>query len=85
MPKTGVMSEKRYLRLRAAIDRGRDKTSLDCKLLEISDSIALIEVQAPEMVPDDFILVLSDNARVRRRCTVIKRGSNRIDVTIVNE
>jgi hypothetical protein len=79
------MSEARRLQLKGTIDRGPGQTSLDCRLLEISHDSARIEIENPHFVPKGFELVLSENAKVRRYCTVIDRGPNWIDVAIFKE
>lgn len=51
-----------------------------CKMVNISTSGAKLVVEASEKVPDHFVLVLSHNATVRRKCDVMWRSGSSVGV-----
>ena len=51
-----------------------------CEMVDISETGAYLKVETPDTLPDQFILLLSKNARVRRQCAVVWRSGNSIGV-----
>jgi hypothetical protein len=45
----------------------------DCRIIDISSTGARLEVKDPNVVPDQFILLLSYDGHLRRRCSVVWR------------
>jgi len=66
----------------ALIHRGVEQPPVDCVVVEISNSRARIKVESTEFIPDEFKLVLGENAEVRRRCTVVARGPRELEFSI---
>ncbi len=52
----------------------------DCVLVDISESGARLDVDAPNEVPDRFVLLLSKNGYPRRLCRTVWRTSNQVGV-----
>jgi PilZ domain len=52
-------------------------------MLDVSSGGAKLQLQAPIEVPDDFILVLSKNGQVCRRCKIAWRSETEIGVQFV--
>jgi hypothetical protein len=51
-----------------------------CKLSDVSEAGARVEVQDATPIPDQFNLLLSKNGAVRRACLVVWRNSNQLGV-----
>jgi hypothetical protein len=51
-----------------------------CTLSDISDVGARIDVQHVDDIPDEFILLLTRNAKTRRECRVVWRSDSQIGV-----
>ena len=51
-----------------------------CKLFDVSESGARIEVEDATPIPDQFMLFLSKNGAARRACQVVWRNSNQLGV-----
>lgn len=64
----------------ARIELGVDEF-YSCAITDISNTGACINVDMPELVPDRFVLLLSDNGSARRNCRVVWRRSRQIGVT----
>ena len=58
------------------------KQLLDCKLSNVSDTGARIEVADAGSVPDRFLLLLAMFGG-RRACQVVRRGTNHVGVRFV--
>ena len=55
----------------------------ECKTLDISETGAKLQWTGSDEVPDEFFLSLSRDAKVRRRCNVKWRESNKFGVQFV--
>ena len=55
----------------------------DCALVDISQGGARIAVLTSEIVPDEFLLSLSRNSNVSRRCKVVWRKDEDIGVNFL--
>lgn len=51
-----------------------------CTMLNVSATGALLKPKAPTPVPNEFILVLSRNGGLRRRCMVAWRSESAIGI-----
>jgi hypothetical protein len=51
-----------------------------CALRDISITGARIAVSDPAGIPDEFVLLLTKNGRVRRSCSLVWRGETNIGV-----
>ena len=51
-----------------------------CKLFDVSEAGARIEVEDTTPIPDHFMLFLSNNGAARRPCQVVWRNSNQLGV-----
>lgn len=60
----------------AALDFGDGSPSTSCEVLDISEGGARLRPLscAPKMLPEKFILLLSECGKVRRNCRVIWRS-----------
>jgi hypothetical protein len=60
----------------AALDLGDGSASTSCEVLDISEGGARLRplMTAPDMLPEQFTLLLSSCGRVRRSCRVIWRS-----------
>jgi hypothetical protein len=52
----------------------------DCRTLDISESGAKIVLSTPDDLPLEFLLSLSSDGKVRRRCQLKWRDGNKIGV-----
>ena len=60
-------------------------SALQCTLCDASQEGALLAVVEPDSVPDEFILTLSSDGAVRRRCRVAWRTENQICVEFLKD
>ena len=51
-----------------------------CFLFDISDTGARLEVEAPEGLPERFVLLLTENGRVQRECRAVWRAVKQVGV-----
>jgi hypothetical protein len=56
------------------------KTPLGCVLSDISESGARLDVDNPESIPDEFVLLLSRRGVPKRKCRVIWRNEHQLGV-----
>jgi len=69
---------------RRAIILGLDGSILGtCELSDVSRSGAKIEPRRPRAIPDKFVLVMSQDGRLRRHCSVSWRTNTALDVRFV--
>ncbi|KQO59943.1 pilus assembly protein PilZ [Methylobacterium sp. SD274] len=62
-----------------ALSFGNDRPDIDCLVWDQSETGAQIEVEVPEAVPDEFILVMTAYAKPRA-CTVVWRRDRKLGV-----
>jgi hypothetical protein len=55
----------------------------DCRIVDISGTGARLEVNDLDAVPDQFVLLLSYDGNLRRRCSVVWRSETTIGVEFV--
>jgi len=56
-----------------------------CQICDVSASGARLEFSRADTVPDNFILLLSYDGRLRRNCSVVWRSGNLIGVEFVRD
>lgn len=83
-----MISEKRKvcrssLERRVWIDLGDGSPVVECVLRDISDTGAKLLCTAPKELPDQFVLRLSMDGRVARKCRVAWKSGNEIGVAFV--
>jgi hypothetical protein len=54
-----------------------------CRIIDISGTGARLEVKNCDAVPDQFILLLSYDGRLRRQCSVVWRSETAIGIEFV--
>lgn len=63
-----------------------DGTALgSCLMIDLSATGAHLRVQSPEALPDQFILLLSHDGRLRRECAVAWRSTTSVGVRFLSE
>jgi hypothetical protein len=72
-------ARRRPLRYAAWIALGPDDRRA-CVLSDVSDSGARIEIDEPDDVPENFLLLLSNNGAARRACRVVWREQRQLGV-----
>jgi hypothetical protein len=72
-------SRRRPLRRSAWVALGPNDLH-GCKLFDVSEAGARIEVEDTTPIPDHFMLFLSNNGAARRACQVVWRNSNQLGV-----
>lgn len=76
-------SLRRVVCLPAAMLNGDESILGICTMLDVSAGGAKIKLRAATEVPNEFILLLSKNGKVRRRCRVSRRTETEIAVQFV--
>lgn len=61
------------IRLPARIDIGRGSRLLHCIICDLSDERARITLASNARLPNEFVVVLTAEGRVRRRCPTLWR------------
>jgi len=67
------------------IDFGDGSPMRECKLLDASAEGALIGIEAPQDLRDEFTLVLGYDGTARRRCRVAWRSEDQVGVAFLKE
>ena len=57
---------------------------LHCRIREISDRDAKEEASAPSEIRDEFVMLLTADGRVTRRCHVVQRSDKELDVKFIS-
>ena len=71
---------RRNVHCRALIVAANKSVVSDCAISDVSDTGARLRLATTEALPDEFYLVLSKGAKVRRLCTVRWRSKNNVGV-----
>jgi PilZ domain-containing protein len=66
---------------RAWIEFDDHTPPLNCTLVDISDGGARIQVAAPHRLPEEFSLILTEDAGHVRRCRIIWRADDEIGIS----
>lgn len=66
---------------RAWIEFDDHTPPVNCTLVDISEGGARIEVAAPHRLPEEFSLILTEDAGHVRRCRIIWRADNEIGIS----
>ena len=79
----GRKSARRTVVHGAWIFAGADAPSIPCVLQDVSETGARIKLDPAVKIPTDFILVLSRDKRLNRRCRMIWRDKGTLGVRFV--
>jgi hypothetical protein len=71
---------RRPLARKAIIDAGDEAAPIACHTEDVSQSGARVVIDGMETAPDTFVLRLSADGKVRRRCRVAWRNKNALGV-----
>ena len=71
---------RKAVTLPATIHFGDGRSPVDCTVIEISETSALLSVQSADLIPDNFMLTFAHGAKVRRHCIVVSREPGQISV-----
>jgi hypothetical protein len=55
----------------------------ECRMLNVSASGAKLALREPTDTPEEFVLMLSRNGAVQRRCKVVRRADKELGVKFV--
>jgi len=72
---------RRAISYPAFIDLGDNVAPRECLLCDVSKEGALLTVEDPKSLPDEFTLALSVGGAARRRCTIAWRSRDQIGVS----
>lgn len=64
----------------ASIFIGSSSPLFPCKMLDVSDAGARLQLDVPGTLPDEFILVLSRDGRLSRKCRIRWRRRDMVGV-----
>ena len=76
---------RRFVRQRAKIVAADGSALGTCLMLDVSGTGARLKTDAPGVLPDEFILLLSHDGRLRRQCSVAWRSETAIGVRFILE
>ncbi len=76
---------RRVVRQRARIVLADGSLLGLCRICDISTSGACLEFARADAVPDNFILLLSYDRRLRRQCSVVWRSDNSVGVEYIRD
>jgi len=83
--KQAFVDQRRSLRYttncRAWIEFDDDTPPLSCTVVDISEGGARIEVASPQRLPEEFSLIITEDAGNVRRCRIIWRADNEIGIS----
>jgi hypothetical protein len=80
----GRKATRRPVRHGSWIFIGAETPLIPCVLLDVSDSGARVKVDPATELPTDFILVLSRDKRLNRRCRMVWRDEGLVGATFVS-
>jgi hypothetical protein len=72
---------RRAISYPAFIDLGDQQAPRECLLCDVSKEGALLTVENPTSLPDEFTLALSVDGAARRRCRIAWRSKDQIGVS----
>ncbi|MBI2714230.1 MAG: PilZ domain-containing protein [Rhizobiales bacterium] len=76
-------ARRRSLERRVWIDLGDGSPVVECVLRDISNTGGKLLFTAPKELPDQFVLRLSMDGRVARKCRGVWKSGNEIGVTFL--
>ena len=77
-------SPRRFVRNGARMASADGRALGPCLILDLSGTGARLKTNASETLPDEFILLLSHDGRLRRQCSVAWRSPTAIGVRFVS-
>ncbi|MGB7252204.1 MAG: PilZ domain-containing protein [Xanthobacteraceae bacterium] len=72
--------KRRYISHGARIALADGSLLENCRIIDISGTGARLEIKNLEGVPDQFVLLLSYDGRLRRQCSVVWRSETAIGI-----
>jgi len=60
-----------------------DRKEVRSRVIDISGTSARLEVSQPEALPDEFILLLSHDGKLKRSCSVVWRRNKAVGVRFI--
>ena len=79
-PTTKRKSPRRPVRYPASIELDGGEKPIQCTLCDASRDGAQLQVADPTGLPSEFTLVLGYHGTARRRCEVVSRTDNQVEV-----
>jgi hypothetical protein len=76
----GRRHKRRLFGAAACITSADGSLSVPCAIVDISNGGARVNLEHPDRVPEEFILVLSASGSVRRRCRAAWRSRTQIGI-----
>ena len=80
MPADNRKGSRRYVAHGARITWEGSADLTDCRMADVSAFGARLELKDVEAIPEQFILLLSHDGRLRRQCKVVWRSKDAIGV-----
>jgi len=80
MPTDRRKGARRYVAQGARVARENSSDLQDCRIVDVSAFGARLELKDVSSVPDRFMLVLSHDGQLRRRCSVVWRSSHSVGI-----
>ena len=75
---------RRYLEYRAHIDFGDGSPARACLLADVSETGARLTLEAPSIMPNQFMLLLAGGGNARRRCRVVWSSGRQLGVRFMS-
>jgi hypothetical protein len=75
---------RRYLEYRAHIDFEDGSPLRACLLADVSETGARLKLDAPSIMPNQFMLLLAGGGNARRRCRVVWRSGRQLGVRFMS-
>ncbi len=75
--------KRRYISHGARIVLANGSLLENCRIIDISGTGARLEIKNLEAVPDQFVLLLSYDGRLRRQCSVVWRSETAIGIEFI--
>jgi len=69
--------------LNGSIDRGYGDATIPCRVLEISDFRVKLECPQTIDIPGTFVLLLTKDGHVARKCQLVNRSGSEIEARII--
>ena len=73
-------TQRKHLRHSGWIASRETETIQKCMISDISDSGARLDVENAGDLPDEFVLLLTRNAKTRRTCRIVWRSRSQVGV-----
>jgi PilZ domain len=84
MPREKRKQLRRYLEYRAHIDLGDGSPARACRLADVSETGARLTLDAPGIMPNQFMLLLAGGGNARRHCRVVWSSGRQLGVRFMS-